>query len=538
MTDNGFDVTHTQLDIEGYKTETLHLSVDDKLCIERQRKHKRLKHPRERSQISRGCERVQSAPATKSCTPHFPREQIQTLVHKLVNDSEECALLDAISVQKVIYDDWSEAVSGWNPTTPYPNYITQGSHRQKLGSGIKKSKRHGRTAVRYSDTDSPGSSTYSFWKEIVEPVTYRYIPDNGVYQSTKVSKDVQEWLVENKRTLIRKKGKLNPDVKQAQRSLKRDLENHFNKDTVEEKLSLLHESILNPCSSGGAKNISLAFSGNHPVKEQQTENGPGDLLVDNFNSILKALEKELQRQTSPLQSKERIMGKNVLGGAQTLWTVNKKSKEVKGLDTLKTTTHVSSQQHNNNFGDSLFTVTPMSKEEILLGPLEKLTPKQKKINKAQSLQKLSSSGVSLCTEPNIVLASDIQSHMVQPVQVHSAATDSSRTHLSEHAVALTNTDSEKCQTFRALEQTLPFSTELNDTTKSCLSQKGATSSHLMQRGTMRCKSKISNFQLSISDGNLAGAVEVSSKQHIGQVEQLPEILGKRLSVIASTNRLL
>ena len=65
------------------------------------------------------------------------------------------------------------------------------------------------------------------WKGNVEPGTYRYIPNNGYYRKHKNCRNDVKDVVSLKKKGERTSASVPLDVRQAQKSLKRDLDHHF-----------------------------------------------------------------------------------------------------------------------------------------------------------------------------------------------------------------------------------------------------------------------------------------------------------------------
>ena len=496
---------------------------------------------------------VKNRDGVHSAPSHFSPQISQNLTERLLDNSEQCSLEDCVVFESSVLDDWSEATSGWRVVAPYPKYIThQPPSRHKSESALKKARVSSRTAVRCVDDDFSGEQLCPAWKGNVEPVTYRYVPNNGYYRSHKSSRDMREWLTVKKN----KSGKcvVTPEIRQVQKTLKRDLEYHLFKVPNEENTAAVEnttavqyqEPTVTPVQAqGDQKDRSHYFthtSKRLPAREQQLIKSASDLFMENFNTRINALEKEIHTPYAPAVGKK--LKESTLNHSPT--QITKKLKEVRIPDTMKPTIQ-STKQHSGNFGQDLFTIIPMCKREAPLRPLEKLTPKQKQMGKHSSREMSPSQDVQFQQEEEeeeeedmMIMLAAATSH--PPPLPKDADSGSSNTGINtaRSAIAMTNFDIEKMRN-------VPLRTEFGGKPKSFVVRKGS--------GPVTLRGGAMHYSVTNSNGRtpeLAASAdeEISTEnftppieRHIGKkmdsmAPTLPEIMGKRLTVTTTTHRLL
>ena len=492
---------------------------------------------------------VKNRDGVRSAPPHFSLQVSQNLTARLLDNSEQCSLEDSLVFESSVFDDWSEAASGWRYVVPYPKYLTQQVPTQhKSESAGKKASVSSRTAVRCVDEDFSGEQLCPAWKGNVEPVTYRYVPNNGFYRSQKSSRDMREFLAVKRYKA--EKSVITPEVRLVQKTLKRDLEYHF--------------KIPNEESTAAGQNTAATVKPNQtqvdqrdrsrdfthtvkrlPAREQQLMKSASDLFMENFNTRLNALEKEIHTPYAPVISKKSSDSPSALNHSPT--QITKKLKEVRITDTMKPTIQ-STRQHNGNLGQDLFTIIPMCKPEVPLRPLEKLTPKQKQMEKNSSQERLPSPDTpsqqheeegELDEDMVIMLASATSQPPPLPKD-----TDSSGINTARSAIAMTNFDIEKMRN-------IPIRSDLGGKPKSFMVQKRSGSGPAtIQKGPVhysvtnsngRTPEQAASIEEEISTGDLVPQIERRIDKEIdsiGMGSTLPEIMGKRLTVGTTTHRLL
>ena len=494
---------------------------------------------------------VKNRDGVRSAPSHFSPQVSQNLIERLVDNSEQCALEDTLVFESSVFDDWSEAASGWRVVVPYPKYLTQQPPiRHKSESALKKASVSSRTAVRCVDEDFNDEQVCPAWKANVEPVTYRYVPNNGYYRSHKSSnRDLREWLSVKK--YKSEKSVVTPEVRHVQKTLKRDLEYHFkvpneeNTAAVQKATIQYHDSAVKPKQgdqrdrSHDVPNIAKRL----PAREQQLVKSASDLFMENFNTRLNALEKEIHTPYTPAISK-KPSDSPALNHSPI--QITKKLKEVRITDTMKPTIQ-STKRHGGNFGQDLFTVIPMCKREVPLRPLEKLTPKQKQMEKGSSRERSPSPEVhsqqeeedEVEEEEDLVIM--LASATTQPPPLP-RDTDSSGINTARSAIAMTNFNIEKMRN-------IPLGSEFSDKQKSFVVQKGFGQA-TVRKGAMhyrvtnnngRSPEQASSVDEEMSTGEFVPQIERRIEKEIdpiGMGSTLPEIMGKRLTVTTTTHRLL
>ncbi|XP_076449799.1 uncharacterized protein LOC143286097 [Babylonia areolata] len=498
---------------------------------------------------------VTNRAGVRSAPSHFSAQVSQSLTEKLLDNSEQCSLDNALVFECSVVDDWSEAASGWGVVVPYPKYIApQPQPQHKSQSVHKKGSMSGRTAVRCVDEDFGGQVCPS-WKGNVEPVTYRYVPNNGYYRNHKPIRDVKEWPA-MKRTKS-EKFRVTPEMRQAQKTLKRDLENRFRSSGEESASSQntsgagqlvsgqYHETFVKSLQTGSQYRDRVpdttSISKRLPAREQQLIKSASDLFMEKFNTRLSALEKELQTPSAPVVSKKSTT-ESTTAHNHSPRQMSKKLKDVRVPETMKPTIQ-STKQHGSDFGEDLFTVIPMCKPEVPLRPLEKLTPKQKQMEKSTSSRDRSPSPEVQSEEEEeddlmIMLACATSNPPPLPKDPDSQGISTARS-----AIAMTNFDIEK---MRNISLQSEFA---GNKPKPFLTQKegvGGGGGRGMMRYTVG--GGASNTHPTAAPPPAAEGMD--RKEVLPRVDRplesslgsmgssLPEIMGKRLSVIAATHRLL
>ncbi|KAK7115153.1 uncharacterized protein [Littorina saxatilis] len=487
----------------------------------------------------------------RSAPSHFSQAVSQALTEKLVDNSEQCSLDDILVFESSVLDDWSEAASGWREVVPYPKYISgQPPPRNKSETSLKKGHPSSRTMIHCIDEDFGDDQYCPPWKANVEPVTYRYVPNNGYYRDNKNNRGIQDWHSQKKS----RSGKsiVTPEMRQAQKTLKRDLENHFKGSGEENSTTATQEPVEKPQQTQ-AQQREICTEITHsikrlPAKEQQLMKSASDLFMENFNTRLGALHKEIQTPYGPIITK-RVDFSNFPNHSPT--QITKKLREVRANDTMKSTIQAS-RQHSANFGEDLFTVIPMCKPEVPLRPLEKLTPKHKQMEKSASRDrsptpKLVSQADEL--EGDDYDEEDIDDDEEMMIMLAAATTqphsfpkgaEPSGINTAHLALAMTNFDIEKTRNVA-----LPADYSGRKPKPFVVGKAGGPSSQLS--GAMRytlTNSAQTQEQAATGGEGIPGEEFYPNMERRMEKEvdsmgaSLPGIMGKRLSVITTTHRLL
>lgn len=500
---------------------------------------------------------VRSAPPS-----HFSSTLCENLTEKLLEDSEQRSVDDTILFESSVLDDWCEAASGWRHVVPYPKYVSRQPQQSKAESSIKKgSGRH--VSVRCVDDDFGNDFMCPAWKANVEPVTYRYIPNNGCYRNSKSnSRESREWLLARKSRAERAVGNVTPELRQAQKALKKDLDNHFKGGSdsnsqlssqqpqqAPQQPQPLPEQSDKACTQQtnstakpeGGQSKKYSYSGKQLLpKEQLLMKSASDLFMENFNSRLSALEKEIHTSYAPVQSRK----------PQDMTTIHptlnltKKIREARVPDTPKSMTQTILDSNPNISGD-LFTVIPMCKPEMPLRPLEKLTPKQKQIE--QSSGTGMSMPQSLSSTPEIQTKIILASAATQPQPTHRDSDASQGINTARSAIAMTNIDIEKMRMRPSMDRHVPLRPEFHTRAKSFLVQQGhamvpTARKQAMRYTTMAETNADQNAVRTIGEESVMDGVRATGrtgdKQFDSMGGNLPEIMGKRLTVGTTSHRLL
>lgn len=443
---------------------------------------------------------------------HFSLHLEKNLVEKLTEVSDNLAFSDVLSAENVIYVDWIEAIRGWQNAAPYARYITTQPPGYKTESACKKGCKSlpVTTSVRLIDDVWSTDSTCPPWKRNVEPVTYRYIPNNGFYRTSKLTRDFQEWFSGKRsrsdRTVV------TSEVQQTQKLIRRDLENNF-RGILEEKLNVEQHQQGKKSHPDCGEDVIFHFPPKHLlIKEQQLMKSTTDLFMENFNSRLNALEKSIKTSSPVLARKPQEL---LPAPHQPAVAGNKMLRDIKiqGF----------SQLNHDKFSNDLFTVVPMFRPDAPLRPLEKLMPKYKKIE------------TYISQESKIKPAS--HSQLSAPVYKDLGAQD-----VTTSVPVVSNTDVAKMNNFTVMEKNNINGLDMSGKTKIAAYSRGNPVS--LRKGTVAYTMPSVTENLSSNDAVVMSEELPEESDKLpgldlqSEKRTLPEIFGKRLSVLASNHRLL
>lgn len=517
---------------ESYRTTPRVLSDDEDAVKLRRESEVDTDRVQGDAEIARQRDGIRSAPPS-----HFSTQLCESLTEKLLEHSEQRSLDDTLVFESSVFDDWCEAASGWRHVVPYPKYVNKPNPNNKVESVQKKQSSGRRVSVRCVDDDFASDPLCPSWKANVEPVTYRYIPNNGCYRINKsTSRDPREWLAALRKTRS-ERVLVTPEVRQTQRTLKKDLDSHF-KGGAEPVMEQRSEPSVSDKPS--TEQVSLFSSKRLAPREQLMVKSASDLFMENFNSRLSALEKEIQTSYPAVQSKKPPDTTSSVNPATV--SFRQKIKEARQPVTPKASIQ-STQAGSPNISEDLFTVIPiMGKPEIPLRPLEKLTPKQKQMeqNFDVSFDEPQSPSDTQGDDTNIILASATS----QPQSSQRDSDSNQGINTARSAIAMTNFDIEKMRMRPPLERHVPLRSDFHKS-RSFLVPQGHGLPPSGRRGAMRYAHTRDLDQASISTvaeesvmGDMRAPGRIQEKQLDPVSGGLPEIMGKRLSVTLTSHRLL
>ncbi|KAL8603966.1 hypothetical protein ACOMHN_039010 [Nucella lapillus] len=493
---------------------------------------------------------VSKRAGVRSAPSHFSAQVSQSLTEKLLHNSEQCSLDDTLVFECSVVDDWKEAASGWNVVVPYPKYVAHpppATH--KTQSPFKKTGVNSRTAVRCVDEMFEEQQCPS-WKGNVEPVTYRYVPNNGYYRNHKPMRDMKEWPVIKKPKSDR--SHITAEMRQAQKTLKRDLENQFRNNSEEsastENSFGVSRTVTAQCRESSFRPgltdflpDAVPITKRLPAREQQLMKSARDLFMEKFNTRLSVLEKELQTPYAAGASKKPGTESSSAPNHSST-QLSKKLKEGRTASGSSKPTIQSTKQHGSDFGEDLFTVVPICKREVPLRPLEKLTPKQKQMEKNTSSHDRSPSPESVEEEEEEDLMIVLACATSHPPPL-TKGPDSNGISTARSAIAMTNFDIEKMRN-------VPLHSEVGGSSRPktfAVHKEGGGS---VSRGMMRYAVEGAGGVAHPSEHSAPPREGGDRKDLLPHVDRsletrltsmsnaLPEIMGKRLSVVTATHRLL
>lgn len=346
-------------------------------------------------------------------TVPVPESSSRELVDVLLEDGEHTALLDSVAIgtDDVDTHHLDEAVTGWGCSVFLPRSLAK--QNPPLNARGKKAS-HNKISypmdidttnirVRCVGEDYIGDHHKSAWKANVEPGTYRYITNNGIYRSTKFANTGNDW-VTVKRSRHPEPCSVAPEVKHVQRTLKKDLNqmlrtseveqsnnyNSFHKDDNDyrnsqsnsKEMDVRHSSSTNSISESAQPfhrmtiSSGVAFSEptdrpstRDPFKDPQLIKSTSDLFIENFSSRMDALQKTEMAEIQATASAPRTPVTPLKIG----------SKHNGNGDAA------SQSKAEDDLAKDVFTVKSVPKvtsnDQLPLRPLEKLTPQQRSMDR-------------------------------------------------------------------------------------------------------------------------------------------------------------
>ena len=357
--------------------------------------------------------------------------RVDQLVDRLIEDAENQAAVDAVAIELEQEDVLPEMVCGWGcSVAPLPKEtlikISEKRRRRKQNADINTDN----MVVRCVKDDYNSDHHKVAWKANVEPGTYRYICNNGIYRSTKFASQGNDWVTAKRSKFFTERNtSTNPEVRQAQRSLKKDLDEHFNKhstatlyrpDPPAATLRLTHSPTShlpstaptanknNNNTTNNSSSSSSNTANNKPTSTTQarasTGNDPqrnppkltksvSDLFVENFSTRMTAIEKENAENTTPeFGLKHGAHPATVPSMAPNPHL--RRDKDIGFSSQQNSSSHPNHnippdtarylQKQSEDIAKDVFMVRPVIRSEQPLKPLEKLTPQQKIVERQGS----------------------------------------------------------------------------------------------------------------------------------------------------------
>ncbi|XP_005093558.1 uncharacterized protein LOC101853840 [Aplysia californica] len=355
-------------------------------------------------------QREEEAVMTVACTPSespvqghpLSDSRLQQLVEDLADEAEQQAVLDTVAIETEQEDDIPEMVCGWGcstsslPKAPQPKRVVGLRRRnpRAMASEIDTSK----MVVRCVKEDYNSEHHKIAWKANVEPGTYRYICNNGIYRSTKFANTGTDWVTAKRSRFFTERSVPNPEVRQAQRTLKKDLNQHFRAQQQEHYLqipehptfhlthgpSLRQSDGLVVPSTAPTVNVTGASSpraatcteSSRPITNDQQKDpkmvkSASDLFVENFSSRMTAFEKE-KSDVHPKTPDNGLKPGTIPASAVSAIHNTHLRRIHDSPDTAKFLA-----KQAEDIAKDVFMVKPVLRAEQPLKPLEKLTPQQK-----------------------------------------------------------------------------------------------------------------------------------------------------------------
>lgn len=327
----------------------------------------------------------------------------RVIVERLLDLSEHDSQEDLISKVTTVPNSWDEAVSGWKAVVPSATYQRVPAIKKKRFPGKEDKLRQKRSHLSHSklssvdasgtrydkngllgDLQSPDGDTKNWlahnircvdedyistavvaeWKANVEPVTYRYVPNNGSYRKTKNLKRDD--------TAFEKRAPLSWYQRKLQKEIQRDLK----RGLALQKPLISKPEAGNLASGDGQLNrersksdVTLEYNAARaqqrlsPVllpalDDSLVLHAVNDKFIETFTSRLSALDEEIQRDAK-LYRKSRP--EDELKGAFTRARIKDSRVAPLGAEALTNET---------------FSIKPL-RGRPQLRPLEKVTPQQR-----------------------------------------------------------------------------------------------------------------------------------------------------------------
>ncbi|ESO95001.1 hypothetical protein LOTGIDRAFT_160756 [Lottia gigantea] len=235
-------------------------------------------------------------------------------------------------------DDWSEAVSGWKASPPYPKYVQSSRKRKPVGN----SDMYG--IVRCVNDDD--SDHYlKFWRAAVEPLTFRYVPNNALYRLNKFTQIDGEWYTV-------RKNKPEKVLNGSQHSPKNNRESRSKKRVPRMRSEARSQSTN---SDGALTRRANRVKNLLPYHPEFLQKSASDLFMENLDSKLNQVENQV---------KQNMQNKKI---------VTKQSNE--HLYRPKSKNMVVSFEVVDSNNDACSISSSIASQT--LRPLEKVTPKQR-----------------------------------------------------------------------------------------------------------------------------------------------------------------
>ncbi|XP_046354544.2 uncharacterized protein LOC124133980 [Haliotis rufescens] len=266
-------------------------------------------------------------------------------------ESSEDGLYPRYKVHNIYSDDWDESVTGWKDVVPNPKYHTQKKRRKNVESGHYKVASSGVKSI--ADVKREEHETRAVWKSNVEPVTYRYVQNNGQYRLHKFCKEDRDWYTVRRKNAER----VSPSLKTRymQREIKRQLKKDFCRKSVPDESDSQGNHTKRSQSTnseGHRRRTSSAYS--------SLMKSASDLYIENISSRLDELDQEIKRDSQLRKSQDeqsRMFPYNLMKGKH-----NSKLRDTSARASDDT--------------QSAFIITPVGRQDALR-PLEKITPQQR-----------------------------------------------------------------------------------------------------------------------------------------------------------------
>ncbi|XP_067652229.1 uncharacterized protein [Haliotis asinina] len=273
------------------------------------------------------------------------------LLHTLLESSE--GLYPHYTLHNIYSDDWEESVTGWKDVAPNPKYHTQKKRQKHAESG--KYKVANSTGKSVDNVKKKEHETQPVWKANVEPVTYRYVQNNGQYRLHKFCKEDRDWYTVRRKNAER----VSPSLKTRymQREIKRLMKRDFSRKSVPD------ESVSD--GNRTRRSQSTTSEGHRRTTSPYSSlvKSASDLYIENISSRLDELDEEIKRDSQLRKSQDeqtRMFPFNLMKG-----------KHIKKLSEIS-----ARASHNTQSVQSSFIITPVGRQDALR-PLEKITPQQR-----------------------------------------------------------------------------------------------------------------------------------------------------------------
>ena len=278
--------------------------------------------PRYHSLNTRVCSRIQSGHAKRLSTVVTERG----LIESLLDEEDEYSETDC-NFQQYIPLEVAEAITPWQDVAPNAKVVVQRKKRAPVHSADDAQVRARNRIDEYSKYNKKAMESLftaaALWRMCVEQTTYRYIPNNGRYRSSK-SENKLDRDGRLART-IRNMEKLSPEQRTLQKEIQRELRQEFEmQQRLERQAERNRQRAIESRrvdSRGHPKSDKLEFK--KPTKdplfhrrirtpvELPPINVPlvgkavNDTYLDSFSMRLNNLEEEMKRDQVLLKKKQQ-----------------------------------------------------------------------------------------------------------------------------------------------------------------------------------------------------------------------------------------